>query len=259
MGSYALWDKLNEWFGGRLPKTNAEKTNAKLKELAKETGTPIMFNNHSRGSLTDKVSTAYLQNVKGITDILIEKTKYLGPAANIKGEYDMLEKNNYVDKHGISNTLFLGNNNTDFVGRLVGLNPVTAGNCTGNPLGSCYSHSSYNGAYYLEPFLLNENGKVYIDKNSKLPIKNPEFDKIKDSVIKPKLDQNGQYINPTLAQAIAIGKDGNINLVDRQGNMTTYDKKTLKPIKTTQIPNHEINGKRYFNYGGKKYYADPPK
>ncbi|MGE9549579.1 hypothetical protein, partial [Snodgrassella sp. CS2] len=50
------------------------------------------FNNHSRGSLTDKVSTAYLQNVKGITDIPIEKTKYLGPAANIVGEYDMLEK-----------------------------------------------------------------------------------------------------------------------------------------------------------------------
>ena len=39
--------------------------------------------------------------------------------------------------------------------------------------------------------------------------------------------------------------------------MTTYDPKTLKTIRTTQIPIHEINGKHYFNYEGKKYYADP--
>ncbi|WP_100152692.1 hemagglutinin repeat-containing protein [Snodgrassella alvi] len=257
VGSYALWDKLNEWFGGRLPKTNAEKTNAELKELAKETGTPIMFNNHSRGSLTDKVSTAYLQNVKGITGIPIEQTKYLGPAANIVGEFDMLNKNGYVDENGINSTLFLGNNNTDFVGRLVGLNPKTAGECVGNPLGSCYSHSSYNGAYNLEQYLLDENGKKYIDKNTNKPIRDPEFKKIEESVKGLQKDKNGQYINPTLAQAVVIGEDGNINLVDRQGNMTTLDRRTLKTLKTTQIPIHEINGKRYFNYGGKKYYADP--
>ncbi|MGE9549578.1 hypothetical protein [Snodgrassella sp. CS2] len=155
--------------------------------------------------------------------------------------------------------MFLGNNNTDFVGRLVGLNPVTAGNCTGNPLGSCYSHSSYNGAYYLKRYLVDANGEEYIDKNTKEKIQNPEFNKISETVEEPKLNQDGRNDNPTLAQAVVVGEDGNINLVDRQGNMTTYDKKTLKPIKTTQIPIHEINGKRYFNYGGKKYYADPPK
>ncbi|MGE9549582.1 hypothetical protein [Snodgrassella sp. CS2] len=258
VGSYALWDKLNEWFGGRLPKTNAEKTNAELKELAKETGTPIMFNNHSRGSLTDKVSTAYLQNVKGITGIPIEQTKYLGPAANIVGEFDMLNKNGYVDENGINSTLFLGNNNTDFVGRLVGLNPVTAGNCTGNPLGSCYSHSSYNGAYYVEQFLLDKNGKKYLDKKTGKPIENPEFRKINNTVAKLEQDETGDYVNVTVPQAVVIGNDGNINLVDQRGKMTTYDKRTLKPIKTTQIPIHEINGKRYFNYGGKKYHAVPP-
>lgn len=78
--------------------------------------------------MTDKVSTAYLQNVKGMTGMPIEQTKYLGAAAaNIKGEYGMLNKNGYFDEDGIKSTLFLANNNTDFVGRLVGLNPVTAG------------------------------------------------------------------------------------------------------------------------------------
>ncbi len=33
-----------------------------------------------------------------------------------------------------------------------------------------------------------------------------------------------------------IDADGYINLVDRQGNMTTLDKWTRKPIRTTQIP-----------------------
>ncbi|WP_239327018.1 hemagglutinin repeat-containing protein [Snodgrassella gandavensis] len=259
VGFYAFYDKLNEWLGGRLPLTNAEKTNAILKQLAKQTGTEIIGNNHSRGSMTDKVSTAYLQNKKDETGTPISRTKYLGPAAHIIGEYEMLQKNGYIDEDGINSTLFLGNHNTDFVGRLVGLNPVTAGECIGNPLGSCYSHSSYNGAYELDENLLDPFGNKYIDKNTQEPMPNPEFDKIKDTVVEPKPNANKRYNNPTLAQAVVIGADGNINLVDRQGNMTTIDSRTLKPIKTTQIPIHEIHGKHYFNFEGKRYHADPPR
>jgi hypothetical protein len=259
VGFYAFYDKLNEWMGGRLPLTNAEKTNAALKLLAKETNTTINSNNHSRGSLTDKVSNAYLQNRLNATDIPIEKTKFLGPAANIAGQYKMLEKNGYIDPDGINSTLFLANNSTDFVGGLVGYNPVTAGQCIGSPLGSCYSHSSYNGAYELDDNLLDPFNNKYIDKNTQEPIPNPEFDKIQNTVEEPKSNANERYDNPTLAQAVVIGADGNINLVDRQGNMTTIDGKTLKPIRTTQTPIHEIHGKRYFNFEGKRYHADPPR
>ena len=259
VGFYALYDKINELLGGRLPLTNAEKTNAILKQLAKQTGTEIIGNNHSRGSMTDKVSTAYLQNKKDETGIPISRTKYLGPAAHIRGEYEMLQKNGYIDEDNINSTLFLGNHNTDFVGGIVGFNPVTAGECIGNPLGSCYSHSSYNGDYYLNEYLQNLDGIEYIDKNTGKPIPNPEFGKINDTVVKPKKDENGRNINPTLAQAVVIDADGYINLVDRQGNMTTLDKWTRKPIRTTQIPIHEVNGKRYFNFEGKRYHADPPR
>ena len=257
VGGYAFYDKLNEWLGGRLPLTNAEKTNAELKMLAKKTNTLIDTNDHSRGSMTEKVSLAYLQNVLGITGIPIEKTKFLGPAAHAPGYFKMLSKNGYVDEYGISSSFFMGNHNTDFVGRLVGLNPATAGECKGNPLGACYSHSSYNGAYYLEPNLTDPFGQEYFDKKTDKPIPNPEFQKIEDTVVKPQKDENGLYLNPTLAQAYVIGEDGNIRLVDRQGNMTTINRRTQKVIGTTQIPIHEINGRRYFEFEGKKYYADP--
>ncbi|WP_239365334.1 hemagglutinin repeat-containing protein [Snodgrassella communis] len=259
VGFYALYDKINELLGGRLPLTNAEKTNAILKQLAKQTGTEIIGNNHSRGSMTDKVSSAYLQNKEGETGIPISRTKYLGPAAHIRGEYEILQKNGYIDEDNINSTLFLGNHNTDFVGGIVGLNPVTAGECIGNPLGSCYSHSSYNGDYYLNEFLQDPYGNEYIDKNTGEKIPNPEFDKIRDTVVKPEKDQNDRYNNPTLAQAVVIDADGYINLVDRQGKMTTLDKWTHRPIRTTQIPIHEVNGKRYFNFEGKRYHADPPR
>ncbi|MBI0159620.1 MULTISPECIES: hypothetical protein [unclassified Snodgrassella] len=257
VGGYTFYDKLNERLGGRLPLTNAEKTNAELKMLAKKTNTLIDTNDHSRGSMTEKVSLAYLQNVLGITGIPIEKTKFLGPAAHAPGYFKMLSKNGYVDEYGISSSFFMANHNTDFVGRLVGLNPATAGECKGNPLGACYSHSSYNGAYYLEPYLTDPFGRDYIDKNTNKPILNPEFDKIEKTVVKPNQDENGLYPNPTLAQAYVIGEDGNIRLVDRQGNMTTINRRTQKVIGTTQIPIHEINGRRYFEFEGKKYYADP--
>ena len=100
-------------------------------------------------------------------------------------------------------------------------------------------------------------GRDYIDKNTNKPILNPEFDKIEKTVVKPNQDENGLYPNPTLAQAYVIGEDGNIRLVDRQGNMTTINRRTQKVIGTTQIPIHEINGRRYFEFEGKKYYADP--
>jgi hypothetical protein len=156
VGFYALYDKINELLGGRLPLTNAEKTNAILKQLAKQTGTEIIGNNHSRGSMTDKVSSAYLQNKEGETGIPISRTKYLGPAAHIRGEYEILQKNGYIDEDNINSTLFLGNHNTDFVGGIVGLNSVTAGECIGNPLGSCYSHSSYNVSPRLAVTLSNK-------------------------------------------------------------------------------------------------------
>ncbi|NUF09849.1 hemagglutinin repeat-containing protein [Snodgrassella sp. ESL0324] len=254
---YALYDKINENMGGRLPLTNAEKTNNILKLLAKETDTVINSSNHSRGSMTEKVSTAYLQNVLGETNIPTEKNKFLGPAANIVDYYKMLSKNGYKDKNGINSTLFLADNNTDFVGRLVGANPATGGTCAGNPLGSCYSHGSYNGNYYLDQYLTNSNGQKSIDKNTGKPIRNPEFEKIEQTVAQPKQDQNGRYINPTLAKAVVVDRNGNINFIDRQGNVTTIDQATNNPIKNTQIPIHEINGTRYFEFEGKKYYADP--
>ena len=116
---------------------------------------------------------------------------------------------------------------------------------------------SYNGAYYLEETLLDSAGNVAIDKNSGRPIPNPEFAIVAMTVGKPKLNQDGRYINPSLPRAFVIGKDGNFNLVDREGNMTTIDRNSKKVIKITQIPIHEIHGRRYFEFEGKKYYADP--
>lgn len=260
VGGYAFYDKINEWLGGRLPLSNAQKTNAILKQLAKETGTEIMGNNHSRGSMTDKISMAYLKNKKNVTNVPIAATKLLGPAANLIGLFAMLQDNGWVDKDGISSTLFLSNHNTDFVGRLVGMNLKTAGECRGNPFGSCYSHSSYNGHYYLNEYLQDENGREYIDRNTGLGIIDPEFTKIKKTVGgNIKKDDNDQYINPTLAQAYVIDADGNINLIDRFGAVRTFNKWTHRLINTTNIPVHEINGKRYFNFEGKRYHADPPR
>ena len=255
--NYAFYDKINEWLGGRLPLSNAEKTNAILRKLAKETNTTILTSDHSRGSMTEKVAMAYLQNVLGITGIPIESTKFLGPAAYAPGYIKLLEKNGYVDEYGIGSSFFMANHNTDFVGRLVGFNFATAGTCIGNPFGSCYSHSSYNGAYYLEEYLTDPFGKNYIDQYTKNPIPNPEFKNIEEAVQKIYEDENGLFPNPTLARLMFIGKDGNIRVVDRLGNMTTVNRITQKVIGTTQIPIHEINGRRYFNFEGKKYYADP--
>ncbi|WP_155266327.1 hypothetical protein [Snodgrassella communis] len=71
--------------------------------------------------------------------------------------------------------------------------------------------------------------------------------------------QEKQPYNYSDPKAVVIGKDGYIRLVDRHGNMVTLDKITNKPIKVTQIPIHEVNGKRYFNFEGKRYHADPPR
>lgn len=106
---------------------------------------------------------------------------------------------------------------------------------------------------------MDENGNEYIDRNTGKRIPNPEFTKIKDSVAEPKEDNNGRYINPTLAQAYVIDADGNINLIDRFGTVRTFNKWTHRHIKTTNIPIHEVNGKRYFNFEGKRYHADPPR
>ena len=98
-----------------------------------------------------------------------------------------------------------------------------------------------------------------IDRNTGKGIPNPEFTKIKNSVAEPEKDKNGRYINPTLAQAYVIDADGNINLIDRFGTVRTYNKWTHRLINTTHIPIHEVNGKRYFNFEGKRYHADPPR
>ena len=116
---------------------------------------------------------------------------------------------------------------------------------------------TYNGAYYLDETLQDSAGNVAIDKNTGRPIPNPEFAIVAMTVGKPKLNQDGRYINQSLPKAYVIGADGNINMVDRDGNMTTIDRKTKKIIKITQIPIHEIHGRRYFEFEGKKYYADP--
>ncbi|PIT53344.1 hypothetical protein BHC44_05990 [Snodgrassella alvi] len=71
--------------------------------------------------------------------------------------------------------------------------------------------------------------------------------------------QEKQSYNYSDPKAVVIGKDGYIRLVDRHGNMVTLDKITNKPINMTRIPIHEVNGKRYFNFEGKRYHADPPR
>ena len=43
--------------------------------LAKETNTLLETSNHSRGTMTEKISLAYLQNVLDITGIPIVSTK----------------------------------------------------------------------------------------------------------------------------------------------------------------------------------------
>jgi hypothetical protein len=52
----------------------------------------------------------------------------------------------------------------------------------GKCIGSCYSHSSYNGHYYLDAYLKDLDGNDCIDKNTGKPISNPEFDIILEAL-----------------------------------------------------------------------------
>lgn len=64
---------------------------------------------------------------------------------------------------------------------------TSIGKCVGSRLGSCYSQSVYNGADYVEPYLVNSNGVIVIDKNNHVPIPNPEFEIIEQIIGRPQL------------------------------------------------------------------------
>ena len=194
---YALYDKMNDLFGGRLPLTTAEKANVKLYQYAKDNKYQIDLSNHSRGGLTASVALQYA-NRNNLVNIPIRESRFYGTAthvqdyanqlANVNGSYRYLDKNN---QEQISNgTTKSAVHHTDFVGRtplialrtkyLVGGNAPTGGV---ENTWFTYSHSSYF-AEVPNKNLINENGEhidlggnVISEKNKVSNEYREEFDK----------------------------------------------------------------------------------
>ncbi|OFK85623.1 hypothetical protein HMPREF2796_10490, partial [Eikenella sp. HMSC071B05] len=258
---YAGYDKINEMTGAHLPLTNAQKTNVQLNLLASQTNTKIRGSDHSRGTLTESVSLQYTNNILGVRNIPLESVKFHGPAANGVRFLRQLRENGYQDSNGVATTLFLASNNTDPVGGGVGANPTTAGTCVGLPFGKCYNHSSYNGWETIERNLKDANGQDILDARTGKAIVNPEFSKI-NRTVEPLEKQNdvGRFINPTLPKVFTQGADGNLYTIDRFGNVSAYDPKTLDKIEGVKLPQAtkvRINGTDYFEFQGRRYHAQP--
>ena len=66
--------------------------------------------------------------------------------------------------------------------------------------------------------------------------------------------------NPTLPKILTQGEDGSLYAIDRFGNVSAYDPKTLDNIEGVKLPlatKVRINGTNYFEFQGRKYHAKP--
>ncbi|WP_151803139.1 two-partner secretion domain-containing protein [Acinetobacter guillouiae] len=173
---YAAYDKSNDLLGGRLPLTNAEKTNIELYKYAKDQGYLLDLSNHSRGGLTTSVA---IQNANrnGLTAIPLNQVRFYGTATNVQDYSDWLISNNkfLIPNSTNSTGVYSAVHQADFVGRpplILGGNPSSGGTCW-----LCYSHSSYS-AEIPSRYLINSKGQ-YIDKNGGISlegVKNPYFE-----------------------------------------------------------------------------------
>lgn len=169
---YAAYDKNNDLLGGRLPLTNAEKTNIELYKYAKDQGYLLDLNNHSRGGLTASVA---IQNANrnGVTEIPLNQVRFYGTATNVQDYSDWLSTNNkFVIPNSTNSTgVYSAVHQADFVGRpplILGGNPSSGGTCW-----LCYSHSSYS-AEIPSQFLVNNNGE-FINNKGEVVSKNEPF------------------------------------------------------------------------------------
>lgn len=169
---YAAYDKNNDLLGGRLPLTNAEKTNIELYKYAKDQGYLLDLNNHGRGGLTASVA---IQNANrnGVTEIPLNQVRFYGTATNVQDYSDWLSTNNkFVIPNSTNSTgVYSAVHQADFVGRpplILGGNPSSGGTCW-----LCYSHSSYS-AEIPSQFLVNNNGE-FINNKGEVVSKNEPF------------------------------------------------------------------------------------
>lgn len=176
---YAAYDKNNDLLGGRLPLTNAEKTNIELYQYAKDSGYLIDLSNHSRGGLTASVA---IQNANrnGLTEMPLNQARFYGTATNVQDYSNwLIENNKFINSEtGNSTGVYSAVHQADFVGRpslILGGNPSTGGDCW-----LCYSHSSYSAEIPSE-YLVSEK-EQYIDKKGNVtdkPTPNPYADEYK--------------------------------------------------------------------------------
>ena len=153
-GLYALYDKVNDVSGTKLPLTNAEKANVMIFQHVKEKGYILDMSNHSRGGMTATNALQYAYN-HGLTEIPIREARFYGTATYVPKFADLLVKNGYTWwdsdlNYRYGSAAFSAVHYTDFVGRtpLIGLRSkyIVGGNA---PTGGVenkwfmYSHSSY--------------------------------------------------------------------------------------------------------------------
>lgn len=169
---YAGYDKSNDLLGGRLPLTNAEKTNIELYKYAKDQVYLLDLSNHSRGGLTTSVA---IQNANrnGLTAIPLNQVRFYGTATNVQDYSDWLISNNkfLIPNSTNSTGVYSAVHQADFVGRpplILGGNPSSGGTCW-----LCYSHSSYS-AEIPSQFLINNNGQ-FINNKGEVILKNEPF------------------------------------------------------------------------------------
>lgn len=170
---YAAYDKSNDLLGGRLPLTNAEKTNIELYKYAKDQGYLLDLSNHSRGGLTTSVA---IQNANrnGLTAIPLNQVRFYGTATNVQDYSDWLISNNkfLIPNSTNSTGVYSAVHQADFVGRpplILGGNPSSGGTCW-----LCYSHSSYS-AEIPSKYLINSKGH-YIDQKGEVVSKDNRVD-----------------------------------------------------------------------------------
>ena len=209
-GLYALYDKVNDVSGTKLPLTNAEKANVMIFQHVKEKGYILDMSNHSRGGMTATNALQYAYN-HGLTEIPIREARFYGTATYVPKFADLLVKNGYTWwdsdlNYRYGSAAFSAVHYTDFVGRtpLIGLRSkyIVGGNA---PTGGVenkwfmYSHSSYFREVPDE--FLKDSYNRNIDKNGNLTgnieVKNPYYKDFRDKWIEGQ-NHNENNINPSI-------------------------------------------------------------
>lgn len=198
---YAAYDKSNDLFGGRLPLTNAEKTNIELYQYAKDSGYLVDLSNHSRGGLTAGVA---IQNANRneLTEIPLNKVRFYGTATNVQDYSNwIIENNKFINlETGNSIGVYSAVHQADFVGRptlILGGNPSTGGDCW-----LCYSHSSYSAEIPSE-YLVNNNGQ-FIDKKGVVV---PEEKRVKNEYYEEYSEKWGNSNSHNLSLPLLVPSD----------------------------------------------------